>query len=64
VGFKEIRSKKSQFSFRGDAQHRTRNLEIPGLVLGAKLNINFVASDHPGMTVQLHSEPVAAGTAV
>src|ERR1700733_6308764 len=27
-------------SFRGDAQHRTRNLEIPGLVL----------SDHPGMT--------------
>ncbi len=27
-------------SFRGDVKHRTRNLEIPGLVL----------SDHPGMT--------------
>src|SRR6185295_9704711 len=27
-------------SFRGDAKHRTRNLEIPGLVL----------PDHPGMT--------------
>jgi hypothetical protein len=27
-------------SFRGDAQHRTRNLEIPGLVL----------THHPGMT--------------
>jgi hypothetical protein len=26
------------------------NLEIPDLVLGAKLDINFVASDHPGMT--------------
>jgi len=26
------------------------NLEIPGLVLGAKLNFNFVASHHPGMT--------------
>ena len=28
--------------FRGDAQHRTRNLEIPGLVL----------AHHPGMTAQ------------
>src|SRR5438045_6027928 len=28
-------------SFRGDAKHRTRNLEIPGLAL----------SRHPGMTV-------------
>ncbi len=28
-------------SFRGDAEHRTRNLEIPGLVL----------THHPGMTV-------------
>jgi hypothetical protein len=27
-------------SFRGDAEHRTRNLEIPGLVL----------THHPGMT--------------
>jgi hypothetical protein len=27
-------------SFRGDAKHRARNLEIPGLVL----------SHHPGMT--------------
>jgi hypothetical protein len=27
-------------SFRGDAQHRARNLEIPGLVL----------AHHPGMT--------------
>jgi hypothetical protein len=27
-------------SFRGDAKHRTRNLEIPGLVL----------THHPGMT--------------
>src|ERR1700758_1509604 len=30
-------------SFRGDAQHRTRNLEIPGSVL----------PDRPGMTVSL-----------
>jgi hypothetical protein len=37
-------------------KHQTRNLEIPGLVLSAKLNINFVASDHPGMTKELHSE--------
>ena len=29
-----------QPSFRGDAKHRTRNLEIPGLVL----------THHPGMT--------------
>jgi hypothetical protein len=29
-------------SFRGDAKHRTRNLEIPGLVL----------THHPGMTEQ------------
>jgi hypothetical protein len=28
-------------SFRGDAKHRTRNLEIPGLVL----------AQHPGMTM-------------
>src|SRR5258705_3807161 len=28
-------------SFRGDAKHRTRNLEIPGLVL----------THHPGMTI-------------
>jgi hypothetical protein len=28
-------------SFRGDAKHRTRNLEIPGLVL----------THHPGMTL-------------
>jgi len=28
-------------SFRGDAKHRTRNLEIPGLVL----------AHHPGMTL-------------
>src|SRR5712671_8096181 len=31
---------KSETSFRGDAKHRTRNLEIPGLVL----------THHPGMT--------------
>jgi hypothetical protein len=31
-------------SFRGDAQHRTRNLEIPGLVL----------THHPGMTSSHH----------
>jgi hypothetical protein len=30
-------------SFRGDAKHRTRNLEIPGLVL----------AHHPGMTILL-----------
>jgi hypothetical protein len=29
-------------SFRGDAEHRTRNLEIPGLVL--------IVTHHPGMT--------------
>jgi hypothetical protein len=29
-----------ELSFRGDAKHRTRNLEIPGLVL----------THHPGMT--------------
>jgi hypothetical protein len=29
-------------SFRGDAKHRTRNLEIPGLVL----------THHPGMTAE------------
>jgi hypothetical protein len=40
------------------------NLEIPGLVLSAKLNINFVASRHPGMTNELHSEPALASTAV
>src|ERR1700680_4914239 len=49
-------------SFRGDAKHRTRNLEIPGLVL----------THHPGMTclmsvaqlgnVQLFSSFVAAIT--
>src|SRR6202158_1572153 len=37
-------------SFRGDAQHRTRNLEIPGLVL----------THHPGMT---ESGLLPAGTA-
>src|SRR3981189_4012207 len=38
-------------SFRGDAQHRTRNLEIPGLRLTA----------HPGMTaMDLLAEPVIA----
>src|SRR5260370_42445385 len=31
----------SKPSFRGDAKHRTRNLEIPGLVL----------THHPGMTM-------------
>jgi len=35
---------KETLSFRGDAKHRTRNLEIPGLVL----------SDHPGMTKHMH----------
>ena len=37
-------------SFRGDAKHRTRNLEIPGLVL----------MHHPGMTESLDcfAEPV------
>src|SRR5580693_1605348 len=40
-------------SFRGDAKHRTRNLEIPGLVRslssgGAKAPTRW---DHPGMTV-------------
>src|SRR3954466_6488857 len=35
-------------SFRGDAKHRTRNLEIPGLVL----------THHPGMTAsRLHHPP-------
>src|SRR3982074_1866673 len=33
-------AKQSSSSFRGDAKHRTRNLEIPGLVL----------THHPGMT--------------
>jgi hypothetical protein len=28
-----LRAKYPKPSFRGDAQHRTRNLEIPGLVL-------------------------------
>ncbi len=28
-----LRAKRLQMSFRGDAKHRTRNLEIPGLVL-------------------------------
>src|SRR5450759_1023655 len=52
----------SKPSFRGDAKHRTRNLEIPGLVL----------THHPGMTaresvdqvgnVQLFSSLVAAIT--
>jgi hypothetical protein len=32
-------------SFRGDAEHRTRNLEIPGLVL----------THHPGMTREENS---------
>jgi len=32
---------------------QTRDLEIPGLVLSAKLNVNFIASDHPGMTINL-----------
>src|SRR5882724_7646412 len=32
-------------SFRGDAKHRTRNLEIPGLVL----------THHPGMTTETPS---------
>ena len=38
-------------SFRGDATHRTRNLEIPGLVL----------AHHPGMTagaLDCFAEPV------
>src|ERR1700728_634402 len=34
-------------SFRGDAKHRARNLEIPGLVL----------THHPGMTVERPSPP-------
>src|SRR6202012_868728 len=40
-------------SFRGDAKHRTRNLEIPGLALAR----------HPGMTIrsQLPEQGVAAG---
>jgi len=33
-------TKQFSTSFRGDAKHRTRNLEIPGLVL----------AHHPGMT--------------
>jgi len=37
------------------------NLEIPGLFLGAKFNLNFVASNRPGMTLELHSEPLVAG---
>src|SRR6267142_144485 len=36
-------------SFRGDATHRTRNLEIPGLVL----------THHPGMTVQVRPGPTS-----
>jgi hypothetical protein len=36
----EKAAKLSGPSFRGDAEHRTRNLEIPGLVL----------THHPGMT--------------
>ncbi len=35
-------------SFRGDAEHRTRNLEIPGLVL----------THHPGMTASIGIEAV------
>jgi hypothetical protein len=34
----------ASLSFRGDAKLRTRNLEIPGLVL----------SHHPGMTTEGH----------
>ncbi len=34
-------------SFRGDAKHRARNLEIPGLV----------PSDHPGMTTRFQISP-------
>src|SRR5579883_135651 len=37
-------------SFRGDAKHRTRNLEILGLVLGAKSPLILSPSHHPGMT--------------
>ena len=34
----------------GRREAAIRNLEIPGLMLSAKLKINFVASHHPGMT--------------
>src|SRR5665647_2064775 len=39
----------SKASFRGDAKHRTRNLEIPGLVL----------THHPGMTEKWIASPLA-----
>jgi hypothetical protein len=45
------------------------DLEIPGLVLSAKLRINFVASHHPGMTLQIdasyfrHCEPTGRANA-
>jgi hypothetical protein len=42
----------SESSFRVDAKRRTRNLEIPGLVL----------TDHPGMTAEKKAARAALGT--
>jgi hypothetical protein len=46
----------AQASFRGDAKHRTRNLEIPDLVL----------THHPGMTGSAlhHNKKAQAGPAL
>jgi len=38
----------SRMSFRGDAKHRTRNLEIPRCAIA---HLWSGPSDHPGMTV-------------
>ena len=48
VGIKMGEGPAALSSFRGDAKHRTRNLEIPGLVL----------THHPGMTFL--SDPLSA----
>src|SRR5260370_4734275 len=46
-------------SFRGDAQHRTRNLEIPGsLVSRAPRNDNLLLSPHPSIQVEFLELPV------
>ena len=44
-------------SFRGDAKHRTRNLEIPRCAIA---HLRSGPADHPGMTVRLFEAMVAA----
>jgi hypothetical protein len=47
----KLRRNRIDPSFRGDAKHRTRNLEIPGLVL----------AHHPGMTGVAANKKAPAG---